>query len=91
METAQKNEAFRDVPKPESETNAILLRELASPVTEPFEEGMAVLKEAKERADASTQRISLIGVVRMIGDPTVQSGLRFAQALLDVVGERKKS
>ncbi|RNB91436.1 DUF1641 domain-containing protein [Brevibacillus fluminis] len=66
------------------------VKELASPVTEPLEEGIAVLKEAKARAATSTQRFSLFAVMRMLGDPTVQNGLRFTQSLLDVVAERKK-
>lgn len=66
------------------------VKELASPVTQSIEEGISVVKAAKERAEASTQRISLFAVMRMLNDPTVQSGLRFTQSLLDVVAERKK-
>lgn len=66
------------------------VKELASPVVSPIEQGISVVKEARERAEGMQQRISLFGLMRMINDPTVQNGLRFTQALLDVVAERNK-
>ncbi len=66
------------------------VKEFASPITQPISDGMTILQEAKGRVD-SVPRISLIGMMRMMNDPTVQKGLRMMQAVLDVMAERNKT
>lgn len=45
--------------------------------------------EAGDRAQADNSNIGLFGILKMLKDPQVQSTLRFAQAFLNVMAERK--
>jgi len=46
--------------------------------------------EANDRAQASDAQIGLMGMLKMLKDPQVQQGLRFAQAFLDVTAANKQ-
>ncbi|MNL86699.1 hypothetical protein D3C87_2155140 [compost metagenome] len=48
----------------------------------------ATVIEAKDRANESSENITLFGMMRMIKDPQVQKMLRFMNAYLQVSGER---
>lgn len=62
---------------------------VVAPVTERVQEGLSMVKEAKSRAEQNRESVSIFGLLRLLKDPTVQDGLKFVQALLEVVSERK--
>ncbi|WP_342565771.1 DUF1641 domain-containing protein [Paenibacillus sp. FSL R7-0345] len=64
------------------------IKEIAEPVVESVKHMAANVIEAKDRAEASTENISLFGMMKMIKDPQVQKMLRFMNAYLQVSGER---
>ncbi|WP_055747342.1 DUF1641 domain-containing protein [Brevibacillus choshinensis] len=59
-----------------------------APVTAQVETGVAVFREAKERAKNNHEAISIFGLLRLLKDPTVQKTLRFTQSLLEVLAEK---
>ncbi|QUL57314.1 DUF1641 domain-containing protein [Paenibacillus tritici] len=65
------------------------IQEMAGPVVGTVKNLAATAIEAKDRADASTETISLFGMMKMIKDPQVQKALRFMNAYLQVSGERQ--
>jgi uncharacterized protein YjgD (DUF1641 family) len=62
---------------------------LATPVTEKYQNGASIVKEAKERAEQNNTQISIFGVLKMLKDPAVQKGLKFSQALLEILSEKQ--
>ncbi|WCN39498.1 hypothetical protein [Aneurinibacillus uraniidurans] len=75
---------------------ASMVQVVAAPVTERVregvsmaKEGMSMVQEAKERASRNHDTLSIFGVLRMLKEPAVQEGLKFAQALFAVMAERK--
>jgi uncharacterized protein YjgD (DUF1641 family) len=48
-----------------------------------------LVHEAQERAEADTSNVGMIGLYRMLKDPTIQKNLRFMKALLAVIAERR--
>ncbi|MGN7765044.1 DUF1641 domain-containing protein [Paenibacillus helianthi] len=64
------------------------IKELAEPVVDSVKTMAATVIEAKDRANESSETISLFGMMRMIKDPQVQKMLRFMNAYLQVSGER---
>lgn len=66
------------------------LQEMLKPVEQKVKGVASAAIEANERAEQSNEQIGLFGMLRMLKDPEVQRMLRFAQAYLDIVGERKK-
>lgn len=50
----------------------------------------ATVIEAKDRANESSETISVFGMMKMIKDPQVQKLLRFMNAYLQVSGERSQ-
>ncbi|MNE92992.1 hypothetical protein D3C80_1907800 [compost metagenome] len=64
------------------------IKEIAEPVVGSVKNMAATVIEAKDRAEASTENISLFGMMKMIKDPQVQKMLRFMNAYLQVSGER---
>ena len=73
--------------------NLIAITEVFGIVTEPAKEkiqdGVSIVKEAKERAERDQTNISIFGVLGMLKDPAVQKGLRFVRAFLDILNEKK--
>ncbi|KHL95755.1 hypothetical protein QW71_10335 [Paenibacillus sp. IHB B 3415] len=65
------------------------IKEMAGPVVGSVKNLAATVIEAKDRADASSETISLFGMMKMIKDPQVQNVLRFMNAYLQVSGERQ--
>lgn len=65
------------------------IKEMAGPVVGAVKNLAATVIEAKDRADASSETISLFGMMKMIKDPQVQNVLRFMNAYLQVSGERQ--
>lgn len=65
------------------------IKEIAEPVVGTVKNLAATAIEAKDRAEASTETISLFGMMRMLKDPQVQKALRFMNAYLQVSGERQ--
>ncbi len=64
------------------------IKELAEPVVDSVKMMAATVIEAKDRANESSENITLFGMMRMIKDPQVQKMLRFMNAYLQVSGER---
>ncbi|WP_379153430.1 DUF1641 domain-containing protein [Paenibacillus sp. sgz5001063] len=64
------------------------IKELAEPVVDRVKTMAATVIEAKDRANESSETISLFGMMRMIKDPQMQKMLRFMNAYLQVSGER---
>ncbi|AIQ58090.1 DUF1641 domain-containing protein [Paenibacillus borealis] len=65
------------------------IKEMAGPVVGSVKNLAATVIEAKDRADASSETVSLFGMMKMIKDPQVQNVLRFMNAYLQVSGERQ--
>lgn len=64
------------------------IKEIAEPVVGSVKNMAATVIEAKDRANESTETISLFGMMKMVKDPQVQKMLRFVNAYLQVSGER---
>ncbi|WP_052947475.1 DUF1641 domain-containing protein [Aneurinibacillus tyrosinisolvens] len=62
---------------------------VTSPVKERVQDGASIVKEAKERAERNQSTVSIFGLMKMLKDPAVQKGIKFVQALLDVLSEKK--
>ncbi len=62
---------------------------VTDPVKDRVQEGVSIVKEANERAERNRDTISIFGVLKMLKDPAVQKGLKFTQALLEVLSEKK--
>lgn len=56
---------------------------------EKIEDGISLVEEAQERAESDTSKVGMIGLYRMLKDPTVQKNLRFMKALLAAIAERQ--
>ncbi|WP_025847956.1 DUF1641 domain-containing protein [Brevibacillus agri] len=61
-----------------------------TPVAAQMENGVAVLREAKERAERRHETVSVFTLLRLMKDPAVQKALRFAQSLLEVLAEKNR-
>ena len=59
------------------------------PIQDTIEDGVSLLHEAQERAEADTSNVGMIGLFRMLKDPTIQKNLRFMKALLATIAERR--
>lgn len=57
---------------------------------EKIEDGISLVEEAQERAESDTSKVGMIGLYRMLKDPTVQKNLRFMKALLAAIAERQE-
>lgn len=65
------------------------IKEMAGPVVGSVKNLAATVIEAKDRAEASSETVSLFGMMKMIKDPQVQNALRFMNAYLQISGERQ--
>lgn len=66
------------------------IKEVAGPVVEKVKDLTSSFIEAKDRAEASTEVISLFGLMKMLKDPQLQKMLRIANAFLQIREEREK-
>ena len=64
--------------------------EFVKPITEKAKGIASAAIEAGDRSQAETSTIGLFGLLKMLKDPQVQQSLRYAQAFLEVLGERRK-
>lgn len=78
-------------------TDRVLIEDLkggmegfVKPIADKAKSVAATAIEANDRVQTSEPAtIGLFGLLRMLKDPNVQQSLRYAQAFLDVMGERK--
>lgn len=56
----------------------------------PIEKGMAIIKETNEqfKKDQSAPNMSVLGMYRLLKDPTVQNGFKYIETLLDVIKKK---
>jgi uncharacterized protein YjgD (DUF1641 family) len=66
------------------------LKEVVKPIEEKVKGYASAAIEANDRAEHSEATIGLFGMLRLLKDPELQKMLRFGQAYLDILGERKK-
>ncbi|CAM3740104.1 hypothetical protein [Mesobacillus zeae] len=65
------------------------LKEYADPIVKEGDQALNLLIEVKERANCSPQNVKFISMVKWLKDPTVQRGLCYVQATLDLLSEKK--
>jgi uncharacterized protein YjgD (DUF1641 family) len=65
-------------------------KEFGEPITKTAKHIAINAMEAKDRAEQSTEVISVFGLMKMLKDPQIQKVLRFASAYLQVSNERSK-
>ncbi|PYI52512.1 DUF1641 domain-containing protein [Paenibacillus flagellatus] len=63
--------------------------EMVRPITEKAKGLASAAIEAGDRSQAESGTIGLFGLLKMLKDPQVQQTLRYAQAFLEVLGERR--
>lgn len=66
------------------------LKEVVEPIQEKVKGYASAAIEASDRADQSDATIGLFGMLKLLKDPELQRMLRFSQAYLDILGERKQ-
>ncbi|KIL40107.1 hypothetical protein SD70_15620 [Gordoniibacillus kamchatkensis] len=65
-------------------------KEVVKPLEEKAKGIASAVIEANDRAEQSEATIGLFGMLKLLKDPELQRMLRFGQAYLDIVAERKK-
>ncbi|MGO0063820.1 DUF1641 domain-containing protein [Brevibacillus fluminis] len=66
------------------------VEEFVKPIQEKAMGIAAAALEANERSQEATTTVGLFGILKMLKDPQVQKTLHFAQAFLEVLGEKNK-
>jgi len=66
------------------------LQEVLKPIEEKAKHFASAAIEASDRAEADQTTIGLFGMLKLLKDPELQRMLRFGQAYLDILGERKQ-
>ncbi|MCR8635159.1 MULTISPECIES: DUF1641 domain-containing protein [Paenibacillus] len=66
------------------------IQEVVKPLEEKVRGYASAAIEANDRAEQSEATIGLFGMMKLLKDPELQRMLRFGQAYLDILGERKK-
>ncbi|WP_219835016.1 DUF1641 domain-containing protein [Paenibacillus sp. R14(2021)] len=66
------------------------VKEVVKPLEEKVKGYASAAIEANDRAEKSESVIGLFGMLKLMKDPELQKMLRFGQAYLDILGERKK-
>lgn len=61
---------------------------MTEPVRDKMRQGMTMLGEAKQRAKYDQEPIGIFSLLKLLKDPSVQSGLQFLKALLEVNYEK---
>jgi uncharacterized protein YjgD (DUF1641 family) len=67
------------------------IQEVAKPLGEKVKEYASAAIEANDRADSSNETIGVFGMLKLLKDPELQRMLRFSQAYLNILGERKQN
>lgn len=65
------------------------IKDVVEPLGEKVKACASAVIEANDRAEESDETIGLFGMIRILKDPELQRMLRFGQAYLEIVGERK--
>jgi uncharacterized protein YjgD (DUF1641 family) len=65
------------------------IQEVVKPIEEKVKGYASAAIEANDRAEQSDATIGLFGMLKLLKDPELQRMLRFSQAYLDILGERK--
>lgn len=65
------------------------MTEFVKPVTESAKGIASAAIEAGDRVQTESGTVGLFAMLKMLKDPNVQKGLRFAQAFLDILNERQ--
>ncbi|WAH37513.1 hypothetical protein [Alicyclobacillus dauci] len=60
------------------------------PIQKKVQDGGALVKEAQELSKFDNSKIGMIGMYKMLKDPTVQSNLKMMKALLFLIRERQE-
>lgn len=66
------------------------IMEVVKPLGEKAKHYASTAIEANDRAEKEDMTIGLFGMLRLLKDPELQKILRFGQAYLEILGERKK-
>lgn len=66
------------------------IQDIVEPVGEKLKMHASAMIEANDRADQSDEMIGLFGMVKLLKDPELQRMLRFGQAYLEILGEKKQ-
>ncbi|NTX59028.1 DUF1641 domain-containing protein, partial [Myxococcus sp. CA039A] len=66
------------------------IQEVVKPLEEKAKAIASAAIEANDRAQQSDATIGLFGMLKLLKDPELQRILRFAQAYLDIMNERKQ-
>ncbi|RCW46395.1 DUF1641 domain-containing protein [Paenibacillus prosopidis] len=66
------------------------IMEVMMPLGEKAKHFASIAIEANDRAEKEDKTIGLFGMLRLLKDPELQKILRFGQAYLEILGERKK-
>ncbi|GAB7055806.1 MULTISPECIES: DUF1641 domain-containing protein [Paenibacillus] len=66
------------------------IQEVVKPLEEKAKAIASAAIEANDRAEQSDATIGLFGMLKLLKDPELQRMLRFAQAYLDIMNERKQ-
>lgn len=65
-------------------------QEYADPLIKGGSSGIQLLNKVKTRAEEKNENYSLFTILKWLKDPSVQKGLSYVQATIDVLSEEKK-
>lgn len=66
------------------------IQEVVKPLEQKVKGYASAAMEANDRAEQNETTIGLFGMLKLLKDPELQKMLRFSQAYLDILGERKQ-
>lgn len=67
------------------------IQEVVKPLGEKVKDCASAAIEASDRAENSDATIGVFGMMKLLKDPELQRMLRFGQAYLNILGERKQN
>ncbi|MFC5401448.1 DUF1641 domain-containing protein [Cohnella soli] len=67
------------------------IQEVVKPLAEKAKGVASAVIEANDRAESSDATIGVFGMMKLLKDPELQKMLRFGQAYLNIIGERKNN
>lgn len=65
------------------------MESLTAPICQMMQQGASILEDVKKRADKEETPVGIFTLLKMLKDPTVQSGLQLIRAILAVIEDRK--
>lgn len=65
------------------------LGSIVQPIQTRVQDAVTMVAQANELSKSDHTQMSIFGVLKLLKDPTVQQGLRFAKAFLDIASENK--